>query len=502
MKFFQKSKQLVEKKPGKKMMIAIAGMLLIAIIVSGIGIYLIKADAEGMENGEGQLQEMEAAAENANSFTEEGTTTMGTVSQMPEFSLNRALMYVEEVYVEAGSTVAEGDALFKIAEDTLKEAQLAYESGKLDASYIKLDAETTAESAESTLEDALAELEEDIEAKYKKWQDTAYAIAAYNDNFYNNIYYTKAGVPEKEAAVTTAQAAYDEAQAAYEASGINYEAAKSSFDTAVAELAAVTAGTSESGMTMEQAATAVVNSYNTLSTVEPLYDTAQQAAQELQQAKQELELAKSTYEKTEEQAEKTLEQLEANVDALKQNYETASREAETRKLELQKTYETSLLEGEYAETTYNETVEKLKSAVEKAEDTLADLKEEQKALLSLENGVVCANQSGTLASVTYDAEDILFSGTAFVTYYDTSTLTISVEVEQENIAKIAVGDEVRVTVSGSRRDVTGTVASIASAATTGRSVSDVTYAVVISIENENNMLSAGSSATVTFEYGE
>ena len=77
------------------------------------------------------------------------------------------------------------------------------------------------------------------------------------------------------------------------------------------------------------------------------------------------------------------------------------------------------------------------------------------------------------------------------------------EVEQENIAKIAVGDEVSVSISGNRRgNVTGTVASVASSATTGRSVSDVTYAVVISVDNSENALSAGSSATVIFEYGE
>ena len=90
-----------------------------------------------------------------NSFTEEGTTSMGMISQMPEIALNRVLMYVEEVYVETGATVQEGDALFKIAEecmedaktyyksaivsaeDSLTEAKLAYESGELEASYLK-----------------------------------------------------------------------------------------------------------------------------------------------------------------------------------------------------------------------------------------------------------------------------------------------------------------------------------------------------------------------------
>lgn len=508
-----------KKNNGKKFMSVIACMALVIVLGSSAGIQMIKANTSEAESYADEVQETAEAS--VTSFTEEGTTTMGTISQMPEFALNRALMYVEEVYVAAGSTVAEGDALFKIAdesmedakayyakaiataEDRLKEAQVAYESGKLDASYVKLDAETTAANAAAKLETALAELDADIEEKYEKWQDTAYLIAAYNDNFYNNIYYTNSGILEKDTAVNTAQTTYNEAQAAYEAAGTTYETAKQAFDTAVEELAAVAAGTSESSISLEEAANAVVASYSTLSTVEPLYNTVTHASRELQQAKQALEQAKSNYEKTVEQAEKSLEQLEGSVDALQENYESAAREAETKSLELQKEYDTAVLEGEYAQTTYNETVENLKAAVDNAKKTLTDLQEEQAALLALEDGVVCANQAGILASVSYDADDVLFSGTTFVTYYDISTLTISVEVEQENIAKIAVGDEVSVAVSGSRRgSVTGTVASIASSATTGRSVSDVTYAVVIAIENENNMLSAGSSATVTFEFGE
>ena len=506
-------------KNWKKITSVVACVALVGALGSGAGIYEISADTRGTgENMPGRSEQTET---DGNSFTEEGTTSMSTVSQMPEFSLGRALMYVEEVYVSAGDTVSEGDALFKIAEesmedakayyekavknakDTLTEAENSYESGKLDASYIKLDAETAAAGAAATLESALAELDAEIEEKYKKWQDTAYLIAAYHDNFYNNIYYTNSGILEKDTAANTAQEAYNTAQAAYNAAGITYETAKQNFDTAVAELATVAAGNGDGTVTMEEAANQVVAHYNVLSTVEPLYNEAERTSRELQQAKQALEQAKTNYEKTVENAEKTLEQLEGSVDALEQNYETANREAETKRLELQKQYDTAVLEGEYAQTTYNATVETLYAAVESAQKSLDTLLEEQEALLALEDGVVCANRAGTIASVSYEADDILFSGNAFVTYYETDTLTISVEVEQENIAKVAVGDEVRVEISGSRRsNITGKVVSVASSATTGRSVSDVTYAVVIAIENERNMLSAGSSATLTFEYGE
>ncbi len=464
---------------------------------------------------------LENGEKNNNSFTKEGTTLMGTISQMAEFSLNRVLMYVEEVYVTAGDTIAEGDALFKIsedciteakeyyesailiAEDTLTEAKLAFESGELEASYLKSETENRAANAEAELETALAEVDEEITEKYEEWQSAVYQISAYNEALSNNVYYTRAEVPEKEAALASAQTTYENAIVAYQATGTTYEAEKSSFDSAVAELEAVVSGTSISGLTIEDAARLVVEGHQRLATVEPLYQETERTNRELEQAKQAFTQAQSNYEKSQSEAQKALEQLEGSVDSLEQKYESATLEAETKKLSLQKEYETAVLEGEYAQTVYNNTIETLKSAQENAQKTLNELKEEQTALLALENGVVCANQSGILASISYDAEDVLFSGTELVSYYDTSTLSISVEVEQENIAKIAVGDEVNVSLSESRRgNVTGKVASIAATATTGRSVSDVTYTVIISIENQNNMLSAGTSATVTFIYGE
>ena len=506
---------LVKMKGWKKALSVVGCLLLLGVLAVNAGMSVMQAEAFEPQNRE--AKEEQVLDENV--FVEEGTTSMGAISQTAEFSLSSALMYVEEVYVEVGSTVREGDVLFKIADDsmedakdyyakaiataqdTLKEAQVAYESGKLDAEYVKLDAVGTAEGAAATLESALEVLDADIQEKYEKWQETAYKIAAYHDNFYNNIYYKNSGIEEKDNVVVSAQTAYDEAKTAYDEAGSTYEDAKNAFDSAIAELTAVAAGTSENGMTMETTVAVVVDSYKRLAEIEPLYRTTEQASQKLNQAKQQLEQAKSEYERIEEQAKKSLEQLEETIDALEQNYETANREAETKRLELQKEYDTAILEGEYAQTVYNDTVEKLQKAVDSAKESLEKLQEEQEALLALEGGVVVANRSGTLAAVNYEAGDILFSNTPFVTYYDTTVLAVSVEVEQENISKIAVGDEVSVSVSGNRRgSVTGTVTSIASSATTGRSVSDVTYAVVISIKNERNGLSAGSSATVTFAY--
>ena len=207
-----------------------------------------------------------------------------------------------------------------------------------------------------------------------------------------------------------------------------------------------------------------------------------------------------TYNKNVEETNTKITELTDSLDDLKSDYEQAERDATTQKAELQNEYDTAVVEGKYAGSTYESTVSELESAVESAQDTLDTLKEEQTALLALENGVVTADEDGTIAAVPYEAEDTLQSGTAFALYCDTQTIMISVEVPQENIAQVGVGDEVSVMIAGNRDGaVTGTVSSIASSATTGGSVSNVTYAVIISIDNSDGRLGSGSSATVTFQ---
>ena len=526
----QKLKQNKKKLIAALLVLSVVGMMLGCQLTTGTA---VEAEVNStMGRQQTQSDEFtgindESERMDSNSFTEEGTTTMGTVSQLAQFSLTSALMYVEEMYVEAGSTVEVGDSLFKITEgsmqealayyekriatakDSLSEAQLAYEKGVLEATYTKQETLSKAESAAITLENGLNELEENVESKYDKWQEAAYKISAYKDNFYNNLYYTSAGIEEKTVALENAKTQATLAQEEYDAAQSTYTEAQALFEIAMENVNGLVSGTltETEDFTIESAAADMVLAYEAMESAEIAYDEKRSANEQIRQtvlrAEQELQQANLTWQKNEEQAKASLEQLESSVDALELAYETANMEAEAKRLNLQKEYEACLLESTYAETVYNTTVAQLQQKVETAQNTLDTLLDEQEVLLSLEEGVVVASQSGTLASVSYEAGDVLRSGVAFVTYYDTDAITISVEVEQENIAKLAVGDIVQVTVSENRRgSLEGRIASIASSATTGRSISDVTYAVVVSVDNTGNMLSAGQSATITFKYGE
>ena len=134
---------------------------------------------------------------------------------------------------------------------------------------------------------------------------------------------------------------------------------------------------------------------------------------------------------------------------------------------------------------------------------MTHLWQSRRLFFAVSDGVITASQDGTLSYVAYAEGDTLKADTAVVLYSDNSTISISVEVPQEKITEVSVGEEVAVQISGNRMGTqTGTITSIASGATTGGSISNVTYAVVVTIDNTEGTLSAGSSAVVTFEMGE
>lgn len=455
------------RKPGKRMASVIVSIAAVCVMTGGIGYQaaVSGAQTDSTENSV-KAQNTDQQESTDGSFSEEGTTQIGTVSQMPEFTVNAVTMTVEEVYASSGDTVSIGDALFKLtdesmeaaksyyedaisdAENTLKTAEANLASGKLSAESTKQDADLTAQTAADSYQAQVDALDAAVEEKKEAYDEAVEQISEYQTKIDNNDYYVECAIDEKKDAV-------------------------------------------------DAATTALAQAQDTLTQAQQSADAAQST---LEQAQKEFDSAVETYNKNVEETNTKITELTDSLDDLKSDYEQAERDATMQKAELQNEYDTAVVEGKYAGSTYESTVSELESAVESAQDTLDTLKEEQTALLALENGVVTADEDGTIAAVPYEAEDTLQSGTAFALYCDTQTIMISVEVPQENIAQVGVGDEVSVMIAGNRDGaVTGTVSSIASSATTGGSVSNVTYAVIISIDNLDGRLGSGSSATVTFQ---
>lgn len=505
------------RKPGKRMASVIASIAAVCVMTGGIG-YQAAVSGAQTDSTESSVKDQNTDQQESTdgSFSEEGTTQIGTVSQMPEFTVNAVTMTVEEVYASSGDTVSKGDALFKLtdesmeaaksdyedaisdAENTLKTAEANLASGKLSAESTKQDADLTAQTAADSYQAQVDALDAAVEEKKEAYDEAVEQISEYQTKIDNNDYYVECAIDEKKDAVEAATTALAQAQA---------QNSDNSASQAVSTDLTYIKAQIEAGADSDILLSVVQQAMDDYTTREQQSDTLTQAQQSadavqstLEQAQKEFDSAVETYNKNVEETNTKITELTDSLDDLKSDYEQAERDATTQKAELQNEYDTAVVEGKYAGSTYELTVSELESAVESAQDTLDTLKEEQTALLALEDGVVTADEDGTIAAVPYEAEDTLQSGTAFALYCDTQTIMISVEVPQENIAQVGVGDEVSVMIAGKRDGaVTGTVSSIASSATTGGSVSNVTYAVIISIDNSDGRLGSGSSATVTFQ---
>ena len=503
------------RKPGKRMMSVIAGIAAVCVMTGGIGYQAIASGAQTNsteQNEKGQDTDQQESSDG--SFSEDGTTQIGATSQMPEFTVNAVTMTVEEIYAKSGDTVSKGDALFKLtdesmesakayyedaihdAENTLKTAKADLASGQLSAESAKQDSDLTAQTAEENYQAQIDALDAAVEEKKEAYDEVVEQISEYQTKIDNNDYYVECAIDEKKAAVDAAETALAQAQ----------ESDNSTSQAVSADLSNIREqiGAGADSDTLLSIVQQAVDDYTAREQQSDILTAAQQAADaaqsKLEQAQKEFDSAVETYNKNVEETNTKITELTESLDKLKSDYEQAERDAKTQKAELKNEYDTAVVEGKYAGSTYEATVSELESAVESAQNTLDTLKEEQTALIALENGVVTADEDGTIAAVPYEAGNTLQPGTAFALYCDTQTIMISVEVSQEKVAQVHVGEEVSVMISGNREGaVTGTVSSIASSATTGESVSNVTYAVIISIDNPDGKLGSGSSATVIFQ---
>lgn len=522
-------KKETDKEPGRccgRRIRVTAGVMAAVIACGGIGYQAIAADtkemkAETADEGEAKTVSQDTSGETENGFSEEGTTQMRTESQYAAFSVEAVTMSVEEVYVQAGSTVEEGDALFKLTDesvadaiayyeeavadawDTLYTAQLAFESGVLTAESELTGTLLTADGAEESYEASLSDLAISVTEAEQEYSDAVAEIWDYQDAIDNGTYYVQAGIDEKQSAVDSAQASLAAAREALTAAQGTDEAAKAAMTAdlenlkaqiaagaSYEELAALTEQTAADYAAVQTASDALTQSQNAASAAEA----------EVQKATQSQESAVKEYNSKVEMANQKIAELTERLEELEEKCNQAKREAALRQPELEQQYEEAVLEGKYANTTYETSLARLQSAVDEAEDTLEALEEEQSALLSLEDGIICADRAGTVAAVSYEAEDVLYEEAALVSYYDTETILISVEVAQEEIADLAVGDAVEVVIAGTRNGTKeGEISSIATEKTSGQSLSNVTYTVLVAVDNADGSLSAGASATVWFD---
>lgn len=216
----------------------------------------------------------------------------------------------------------------------------------------------------------------------------------------------------------------------------------------------------------------------------------------------EYQSAKSQYDSVMSQKENWEKTITDNQEKIIQNQldmQELNRKMETELLAVENTYELSKQSGELAEKIYSYTKNSLSETVEAAQaeyDAAIELVDELEAFIG--DGIVYATEGGMVTGILYDAGDELITTGDVITYAQTDDYVVSVDVSEEDIAQISIGDSVSVEFDAyPEDDFEGTVVSITTTKTSDHAKT-VSYPVTILVNGDTEKLFGGMTAGITF----
>ena len=432
-------------------------------------------------------------------FTEDmiaasGVTNVGITEETFDVENLTTELEIEEVYAVSGEEVSAGDKILKLTEDSVEEArkeleraledaELAYRTGAIEyeqnlitAEYTRDSAILTGQQAKEVYDETVAGLQSAVTKAEEELQDAEDDIAEYESYVNDGSYKSYFKVDEY-------QAIYDE----------NLKALTDKMDEWGVSWSQVTGGNGGSvqigggaGDNMQSGGT------SNASTLASLYSILEQNLQDLEEAQEKYEDAVTNASFELQTLQLKLPSLQQAVTEAKENYEIQLAQAKL-------TYETSLSSAERAESDYNTTVEKAESDLASLKSTYEDAKENLELFeSSVGDGYFYASEDGTILRTMVRAEQNLTSDAVVFVYSNPKELTVTVSVDQSDIAKLIVGDSAYVQ-SSAGSGFTGVITAI-DPISSSSSRTSVTYSVTvqITVEDEESSLSANESVTVVF----
>lgn len=190
--------------------------------------------------------------------------------------------------------------------------------------------------------------------------------------------------------------------------------------------------------------------------------------------------------------EKQLASLRAQLSSAK-----SSRTAD--ELAAKQTYDEAMMYYENAKDLYDVSVNDVGASSEKAQEAVDAAKADLETFEAcINDGSILAEYSGTITGVGYAAGDTLTSETAIASFADAESITVTVNVTEDDIAAVHLDDTVEVSfLSYPDGLFSGYVSGIGSSSASGRSTT-VSYPVTVVITEVPDMLLSGMTANVTF----
>lgn len=496
--FFSKKKNKKEKKgKGRKKWIIVALVLVLTLVGGSVAAVVILH-----RNGNRSEFSMPANMSGL-TFTEDmtaasGVTNVGITEASFDVENLTIELEIEEVYAVSGEEVTAGDKILKLTEDSVEEArkeleraledaELAYRTGAIEyeqnlitAEYTRDSAILTGQQAKEVYDETVASLQSAVARAEEELQDAEDDIAEYESYVNDGSYKSYFKVDEY-------QAIYDE----------NLKALTDKLDEwgiGWSQITGGSAGSVQAGGTAGNVLGSSGQDSNSsnVKTLASLYSILEQNLKDLEEAQEKYEDAVTN-------ASFNLQTLQLKLPSLQQAVTEAKEKYEIQLAQAKLTYETSLSGAERAESDYNTTVEKAKSDLAALKSTYEDAKENLELFeSSVGDGYFYASEDGTILRTMVRAEQTLTSDAVVFVYSNPKELTVTVSVDQADIAKLTVGDSAYVQTSAGS-GYTGVITAI-DPVSSSDSRTSVTYSVTvqINVEDEEDSLSANESVTVVF----
>lgn len=426
-----------------------------------------------------------------------GVTNVGITEETFDVENLTTDLEIEEVYAVSGEEVTAGDKILKLTEDsvaearkelerTLRDAELSYRTGKIEyeqnlitAEYTKDSAILTRQQAKEVYDETVASLQSAVTKAEEELQEAEDDIAEYESYVNDGSYKSYFKVDEY-------QAIYDE----------NLKALTDKMDEWGVSWSQVTGGGGSvqigggAGGNMQSGGT------SNASILASLYSVLEQNLKDLEEAQEKYDDAVTN-------ASFNLQTLQLKLPSLQQAVTEAKENKEIQQTQAKLTYETALSTADRVESDYNTTVEKAESDLAALKSTYEDAKENLKLFeSSVGDGYFYASEDGTILRTVVRADQNLTSDAVVFVYSNSKELTVTVSVDQADIAKLTVSDSAYVQ-SSANGGFTGEITAI-DPVSSSDSRTSVTYSVTVKImtedeENENSSsLSANESVTVIF----
>lgn len=361
---------------------------------------------------------------------------------------------MEEVYVKTGQRIQEGDILCKFTQDSISDVRMLLENAA---------AESRADCAEARAEYNLSVLEAKTDVEIQKLNEQ-YAPSIHETSFQsviNEIGMIQVEINKRTANISLLQEKLEEATEDYEEAEEDFSGAKKPSPKEEKN--------TENYMILQKG-------YLNLQTQ---YENAKKAREE---------------------AEREIEDNNKAIASLQRELADALEKSALSVLEADEVYQESMINGDIAGTSYYAKLENLKETLKEAEDKKDKIEEQLSEFEAFvgEDGCLYADGAGIVTEVRCEAGDRLKETGTILSYAAPDDMTISVDVTQEDIVDLNVGDKVDITFTAYEdTSYEGSIYSIDTTATS-RESNTVSYTVVIAVEGDTALLYSGMTADIIF----